>query len=337
MRNRTISLLLALVLTMSAILPLPSLAAGKEDPLVLATKSDYLSSTNYSYDADGRLACRFNAYCLFHYKYWYNGALKQETEESRSQGILCTKEYNQWGDLVKVTEYQSDGTTRTQIGEPEYDEYGRLTSYTLTGWYDKNGKLENTYDEESWVYIYDDVRHADSEPLTITFGTWEQDGNTRNGQEPIEWQVLESDGEYLTLISKYALERRVFHQKKTDITWGDSTLRSWLNTSFLERAFTPEEQLQLMKGATELGVSDKVFLLSTQEAARYLRKNADRICMPTDDARRQGLSVDKKTGSCSWLLRTPGNDKGTVVCVNADGSVNYQGVSVNSDKYGLRP
>ena len=68
-----------------------------------------------------------------------------------------------------------------------------------------------------------------------------------------------------------------------------------------------------------------------------LRKNADRICMPTDDARRQGLSADKKTGSCSWLLRTTGNDKGTVVCVNADGSVNYQGVSVNSDKYGLRP
>ena len=41
---------------------------------------------------------------------------------------------------------------------------------------------------------------------TVTFGTYEQDGNASNGAEPIEWYVLdEKDGKKL-LVSKYILD-----------------------------------------------------------------------------------------------------------------------------------
>ena len=49
---------------------------------------------------------------------------------------------------------------------------------------------------------------------TVTFGTYEQDGNTGNGAEPIEWYVLdEKDGKTL-LISKYILDAQPYD------TWG---------------------------------------------------------------------------------------------------------------------
>lgn len=34
---------------------------------------------------------------------------------------------------------------------------------------------------------------------TVFFGSYEQDGNTENGPESIEWLVLEDDGETMTL------------------------------------------------------------------------------------------------------------------------------------------
>ena len=41
---------------------------------------------------------------------------------------------------------------------------------------------------------------------TITFGTYEQDNNTSNGKEAIEWTVLDKNGMSVLLISKQALD-----------------------------------------------------------------------------------------------------------------------------------
>ena len=45
----------------------------------------------------------------------------------------------------------------------------------------------------------------------ITFGAYEQDNNTRNGKEPIEWQVLEIKGGRALLISKYGLDAKRYN------------------------------------------------------------------------------------------------------------------------------
>ena len=82
-----------------------------------------------------------------------------------------------------------------------------------------------------------------SENDVITFGSYELDGDTSNGAEPIEWEVLaeREDGAKL-LVSKYLLTSMPYNEKLEDITWEECTLRSWLNEEFYEQAFTPRSK-----------------------------------------------------------------------------------------------
>ena len=58
------------------------------------------------------------------------------------------------------------------------------------------------------------------------FGTYEQDNDTTNGKEPIEWIILDKrDDGSLVLMSKYALDYKPFHAKEESVTWQKCALR----------------------------------------------------------------------------------------------------------------
>lgn len=82
----------------------------------------------------------------------------------------------------------------------------------------------------------------------ITFGHYEQDEDLTNGQEPIEWIVLDVDEENQKafLLSKYCLETKVVYPERVPMYWGASTLREWMNGEFLNAAFTAEEQEKIL-------------------------------------------------------------------------------------------
>lgn len=115
----------------------------------------------------------------------------------------------------------------------------------------------------------------------ITFGSYEQDGNTANGKEPIEWYVLEASNGEAVLLSVYLLDCQPYHETWEDITWEDCPLRSWLNSEFYNTAFSAEEQQAIINAnvvnednpfwGTEGGnnTADKVWLLSLGEIERY--------------------------------------------------------------------
>ena len=132
----------------------------------------------------------------------------------------------------------------------------------------------------------------------VTFGTYEQDNNKRNGQEPIEWLVLENDGESLFVVSKYVLDGQPystaydqFTYNAHPITWEDCSLRTWLNSTFLTTAFSAGEQARIntttvvnnlhkdvraFPGETLTGgnnTHDKVYLLSYDEVIKYFPMN----------------------------------------------------------------
>ena len=114
----------------------------------------------------------------------------------------------------------------------------------------------------------------------VTFGRYEQDGNEENGPEEIEWVVLDvQDGKAL-LLSKYGLEAKPYNTEYTDVTWETCTLRAWLNSDFLNKAFSTEEQSAILtttvdnsssQGYNDLisidgnNTQDKIFLLSYAE------------------------------------------------------------------------
>lgn len=72
----------------------------------------------------------------------------------------------------------------------------------------------------------------------ITLGRYEQDNNTENGAEPIEWVVLHKDGESKILLSKKVLDVGPYN----DTADFGCSLFDWLNTDFYQAAFDAAEQ-----------------------------------------------------------------------------------------------
>jgi len=152
------------------------------------------------------------------------------------------------------------------------------------------------------------------------FGHYEQDNNTSNGKEPIEWQVLAVENGRVLVISKYALDAKPFNETKTEgVTWETCTLRSWLNSEFLKSAFSSEEQnrIQLVTNRTpdhedsgnpgRIGyggndTKDRIFLLSIDEARQYFGR--DFSCEATAFA--EAHKTEGAVHITSWWLRSTG-------------------------------
>ena len=76
----------------------------------------------------------------------------------------------------------------------------------------------------------------------VTFGRYEQDNNSSNGTEGIEWTVLDVQGEKALLLSKYGLNCKTYYKSQSPVTWETSDLRAWLNGEFYNKAFTAAEK-----------------------------------------------------------------------------------------------
>ena len=76
----------------------------------------------------------------------------------------------------------------------------------------------------------------------IEFGRWPI-GIKGEEAQPIEWEILEkkNDGTAIVLSSK-VIDMKPYNTKNKDITWAESSLRSWLNGEFYSKAFTAEEK-----------------------------------------------------------------------------------------------
>ena len=205
---------------------------------------------------------------------------------------------------------------------------------------------------------------------TVFFGHYEQDNDTANGSEPIEWLILDiQDGEAL-LISRYILDIQSYHLSLKDvflftaITWENCGLRTWLNTDFLNAAFSDAELGAIlltdvdnskaqnpgwsMAGWSMAGGSstqDYVFLLSYAEACKYFPSDPARMCVPTSYAIKGSENAlliaserdDSQDGMPSfwWWLRSPGMDNHYAVLVWNDGSIIY--LPTATPTIGIRP
>ena len=158
----------------------------------------------------------------------------------------------------------------------------------------------------------------------VTLGTWEQDRDTANGTEPIEWIVLETDGRSALLITRFGLLPGPYADNTRGQTWVNSVLRGTLNNDFYREAFTPEEQQAILMtdvpegedqqdpdhpaGRTGPDTRDHIFVLSYAETAKYFPSPRDRQCYVTPYARIHGNHSQGKMGedyTCWYWLRTP--------------------------------
>ncbi len=159
----------------------------------------------------------------------------------------------------------------------------------------------------------------------VEFGNYPQ---ATDNPTPIEWLVLDEKGSRKLLLAKYALDCKPYNDEHEDTTWKTCTLRTWLNSGFLERAFTKEEQGRLaevrlvneerlangdgleyvIEGGSE--TYDRIFLLGFASIVEYANAIGpdiinDLICYPTNHAMKEGAYMHNENGGCNWWLRSP--------------------------------
>ena len=215
----------------------------------------------------------------------------------------------------------------------------------------------------------------------IYFGNyWQNDTNgdgvadKSDAKQPIKWRVLSVNGDDAFVVADQNLDSKAYNETKTDVTWENSTIRSWLNgygelvnkdkksfiiDNFLDNAFSGAEQNAIKttyvvnEDNTDYGTDggnntwDKVYLLAVSEAAytsygfdsKYNVSSRTREAKNTEYAKQCGAWTTTNSSfldNGNWWLRTPGGSACIASSVFSYGSgSNYYGL-VNGDRKSTR-
>lgn len=183
----------------------------------------------------------------------------------------------------------------------------------------------------------------------IVLGSTEQDNNAENGNEDIEWLVLAKEDNRLLVVSKKVLASMAM-QSDRPVPWESCPVRTWLNDTFLKESFSEEEQemIQEVTVTTEDNetfgtdggndTTDKLFLLSYEEATKYFDSDEARMCEATDAAIVKGLYLLDPKGMSRWWLRNQGFSENRFMRVSGGGVISETGDRSDYDtRVGVRP
>ncbi len=203
--------------------------------------------------------------------------------------------------------------------------------------------------------------------LTVRGGVYEQDGNTDNGSETIQWIVLEDNGSQMLLISEKVLDCVAYNDSYAGTDWDNSYIRKFLNKSFYDNAFDDTQKSCILDYYTTIedvsagipSVTDKVFLLSYEEVLKYMGENPKgysetRASVVTKYAQENGVyTLNEKDyglfkyeekgvgeaiiGAGNWWLRSTGGKSTEAMDVGASGIIRTTGHDVGSHLDGIRP
>ncbi len=163
----------------------------------------------------------------------------------------------------------------------------------------------------------------------VKFGQYWQESLEK--KSPIMWRVLDvKDGKAL-LLSDIILDVKPFKGHTNSNKWSDSSIRKWLNSSFLENSFSKMEQKQIVESKIvtrdDNDSNDKIWLLDDTEAQKYLK---DKRAKFSNYAAELDLYTDNGYGY--YWLRSPGSFNNSVYVVGRIYN-NY----VNFTYVGVRP
>ena len=180
---------------------------------------------------------------------------------------------------------------------------------------------------------------------TVKFGSFVSGADQE--ESSLEWVVLEKQDDRALLISKYGVDCLPYNDQWVKTTWADCSLRSWLNDSFLEEAFSSDERKSIItqtvvnrdNGGNSGGeiTEDQVFILDIKELEKYFSSDEDRKIMPTEYAQNKGAFVDTQNQACWYWVRNPGDDAKYAAYVNCKGDILHRGNLVFGNTFAVRP
>lgn len=291
------------------------------------------------------------------------------------------------GDSVWFGSYPQEQVDSTEALEmaagtlPNASDWGDWTSY---GYY-SSGEVSDymfykdvTVDGEQYRAVYllgyrpyysglgagTDYSYIDDEGFELNTVYWFK-------YSPIQWNVLEYADGTLMLNSKYCIEAQPFSEiyevngedyiipgtDKYVNNWQYSTLRSFLNGTFYDGAFSQEQQSLILPAMLDNGTTgysseapyqisqndtqDKVFLLSYQDINNtsygYTSRGATKSRSFTDYAVVQGLRTSSEVTtedgepSCFYSLRSAGDNSYSICGVAKNGSISYTSSEITMD------
>ena len=277
-----------------------------------------------------------------------------ETKYKKAENLVSNKEFDTAIEIFKKLKGYSDSAERVlNTKYQKADQCEKEKKYDMA--VQIFSELDDYNDSESRVS--DIIKAHPTAAMVgsiIKFGKYEQDNDTSNGKEDIEWLVLAKENSNALLISDKALDCKPYNTSCEEVTWETCSLRAWLNDDFLNDAFTKEEQAIINttdvsadenpNSKTNQGndTQDKVFLLSVIEADLYFVGNENkRMCVSTTYARKKGAytsGTQYNDGStCWWWLRTSGNSRYSAAYIHTYGRIYSSGVMVSNTHEGVRP
>ena len=211
-------------------------------------------------------------------------------------------------------------------------------------------------------------QHFNTGDIVLFGNYWQNDTNgddladQNDAKEPIEWRVLEQNGDDVFLMSEKLLDAQMYNTEWDKVTWETCSLRQWLNETFYNNAFNTTEKDAIKTTTVEnndnlhYSVSggnttyDKVYLPSIEEVTNRAYGFSDetndngtnwvgdpaRCAKVTEYATSQSVSI-RYDDTGWWWLRSPGCNGYGASYVYTYGSIADSGVPVNTTGRGLRP
>ena len=270
-----------------------------------------------------------------------------------NQGVIGERAFNACGSVMDLT----IGAGVTYIGSNAFNEMGGLRNIhygsTQANWNalaaDSGYNKVVTY--PYWRGITFGSAGANIQPSrsTVSFGGY-------------TWDVLAVSNGNALLITHEVIAFKMFSgnysgRGSMNTGWEGSSLRSWLNGAFL--GSLPVDQSIIVPtsistspnsrfgtpGANGGAVTDRVFVLSVEEAQQYFSNDQQRTAVASNAAlagvgaaRNGSAQSDPTTGNTYWWLRTPGMFSYSTAYVNYTGSIRLDGVeSPTGALVGVRP
>ena len=194
----------------------------------------------------------------------------------------------------------------------------------------------------------------------IYYGNYYRDSS--DSKEPIKWRVLSVNGSEVFLVADENIDSGIPYNKEgSEDAWADSSIRSWLNSTFLKEAFSQQEQTAIKSKTIKTpdnpvhhtaggaDTTDKVFLLSINEvtSSKYGfstsftpedTEEQDETRLSKNTKYTAGKKQDGSAGEAdSWALRSPGYEAGYMSYISYMGHVDTYGCTSGWDYYGVRP
>ena len=163
----------------------------------------------------------------------------------------------------------------------------------------------------------------------VMFGCYEQNADTADGPEKIEWCVIDADQNSLTLLSVDVLDAGIFDARGNEIVpWESCDLRGWLNGVFYDTAFSGEEKKIILETKLENdygnATQDLVWLLSETEYLEYFGLDPEE-CRKMQEYRNNRLGAIEYYEW--WLGRIRANP---YIAAKASGMLEQKGIYIVS-------